>query len=530
MSPHPRLYALLWHVFLVTAMACASAPRAHAQEPQPPAYLTVVTGEVTLERAGESEPATANMPFVAGDRLRTGAGRVEIAFPDGTAIEVGEYSEVEAISPTRVRLIAGTMDHIQRAAAPSRSSTYLPQDLQAYGSTFDQYGSWQYDQPYGYVWFPQVGPDWRPYSYGAWSPIRSYGWTWVGAEAWAWPTHHYGRWGFARNAWFWIPGRTWGAAWVSWSFADDYVSWCPLGWNSRPVFALSIGSRRGWDYWTVPRRTFETRGYGRSYAGTYRGGSHDGFAGRESSNGNRGGRSTASERVNADRGSAADFRRPSQAGVNSSGNRDSGFATRRPSTLDTRPVTDYRRPSPESRLPAPESRIPSPDSRPSPASAVPRASAPVRGQMSPSFRAREQSSLPALTAPPQSNMPAANGGVIAVPRVGARESVGNRDSGFAGRDSGFAGRDSGFMGRDSSFGTRNRLSTLEDRQTTNYRQAPDRHSTPESQSPTPDSRRRDAPSQSGGAAAGAAAPRAMPHERAAPADGEARGQAQGRRR
>jgi len=494
MSPHPRLYALLWHVFLVTAMACASAPRAHAQEPQPPAYLTVVSGEVTLERAGESEPATANMPFVAGDRLRTGAGRVEIAFPDGTAIEVGEYSEVEGISPTRVRLLAGTMDHIQRAVAPSRSSTYLPQDLQTYGSTFDQYGSWQYDQPYGYVWFPQVGPDWRPYSYGAWSPIRSYGWTWVGAEAWAWPTHHYGRWGFARNAWFWIPGRTWGAAWVSWSFADDYVSWCPLGWNSRPVFALSIGSRRGWDYWTVPRRTFETREYGRNYAFYNRGGSRDTFAGH------------------------------------SFGNRDSGFATRRPSTLDTRPLTDYRRPSPESRLPAPESRIPtpesripSPDSRPSPASAVPRASAPVRGQMSPSFRAREQSSHPALTAPPQTNMPAANGSVIAVPRVGARESVGNRDSGFAGRDSGFAGRD-------SSFGTRNRLSTLEDRQTTNYRQAPDRHSTPESRSPTPDSRRRDAPSQSGGAAAGAVAPRAMPHERAAPADGEARGQAQGRRR
>ena len=103
------------------------------------------------------------MPFVAGDRLRTGAGRVEIAFPDGTAIEVGEDSEVEAISPTRVRLIAGTMDHIQRTVAPSRSASYLPQDLQTYGSTFDQYGSWQYDQPYGYVWYPQVEADWRPY-------------------------------------------------------------------------------------------------------------------------------------------------------------------------------------------------------------------------------------------------------------------------------------------------------------------------------------------------------------------------------
>jgi len=556
MSPNPRLHPLLRQVSLVAAIVSAGALHAQAQDAQPPAYLTIVTGEATLERGGESEPATANMPFVAGDRVRTGAGRVEIAFPDGSAIEVGEYSEVEAISPTRVRLIAGTMDHIQRAVAPSRSATYLPQDLQTYGSTFDQYGSWQYDQPYGYVWYPQVGPDWRPYSYGSWSPIRSYGWTWVGTEMWAWPTHHYGRWGFAHNAWFWIPGRTWGAAWVSWSFADDYVSWCPLGWNSRPVFALSIGARRGWDYWTVPRRTFETRGYGRNYAHFYRGGARDAFAARESFNGNRTGRSAPNERwTNVDRRSPMDARRPSRAGVNvpaanggaiavprvgardSFGNRDSGFGLRRPSTLDTHPLTDYRRPSPESRLPTSESRIPSPDSRPSAASAVPRASAPERGQLSPSFRAREQSSRPAFTPPPQTSMPAANGGVVAVPRVGARESFGSRDtgfagrnSGFAGRDSGFAGRDSGFAGRDSGFGTRNRLSTLEDRQTTNYRQAPDRHPTSESRSPTPDSRRRDAPSQSGGPAAGAAAPRAMPHERAAPAGGEARGQAQGRRR
>jgi hypothetical protein len=522
MSPHPRLYALLRQVLLITAIAGAGALHADAQDAQPPAYLTVVTGEATLERAGESEPATANMPFVAGDRLRTGAGRVEIAFPDGTAIEVGEYSEVEAISPTRVRLIAGTMDHIQRTVAPSRSASYLPQDLQTYGNTFDQYGSWQYDQPYGYVWYPQVEADWRPYSYGAWSPIRSYGWTWVGAEAWAWPTHHYGRWGYARNAWFWIPGRTWGAAWVSWSFADDYVSWCPLGWNSRPVFALSIGSRRGWDYWTVPRRTFETRGYGRNYAGYYRGGSRGALAGRESFTGNRTGRSAPNQRwTNADRQSSAGFppsrderfggtgRRSSQPGMNrpagnggaiatprvgtrdSVGARDSGFGSPRPSTDFRRPITGYRPPAT--------------DSRQGPAITVPRASAPERGQMSSSLRARERSSRPAFT-PPQANMPAANGGAIAVPRVGARASFGNLDSGF------------GMRNRPSMSDSRpTPRPTTDSRPTTDYRRP-----TTDSRLPTTDSRRREAPA--------ASAPRAMPHERAAPAGGEARGQAQGRRR
>ena len=142
MSPDPRLYALLRHVCLVAAMTTFGAHAAHAQESQPPAYLAAVTGDVTLERAGETEPAAVNMPFVAGDRLRTGNGRAEIAFPDGSGIEVGPDSEVEAVTSTRLRLIAGTMEHIQRAStANSRSSSYLPPDLQTYGNTFDQYGS-----------------------------------------------------------------------------------------------------------------------------------------------------------------------------------------------------------------------------------------------------------------------------------------------------------------------------------------------------------------------------------------------------
>ena len=123
MSPQPFANALLRQVFLVAAIACAGTLAVHAQEAPPPAYLAVVQGQVTLERDGVAEPAVQNMPFVPGDRLRTAAGRVEIAFPDGSAIEVGEESEVEAVSSTRVRLIAGTMDHVQRPVASSRSAT-----------------------------------------------------------------------------------------------------------------------------------------------------------------------------------------------------------------------------------------------------------------------------------------------------------------------------------------------------------------------------------------------------------------------
>jgi uncharacterized protein DUF6600 len=263
-----------WVRIAFVAVSCLALSRAaRAQDQPPPAYLAVVEGVATLERDGESEPAVRDMPFLEGDRLRTENGRVEIQFPDGTAIEVAEYSVVEAVTATRVRLLAGTMDHIQRPAAAEApqpmSASYLPQDLQPYGSTFDQYGSWQYAAPYGYVWYPTVTPGWRPYYYGRWSAVPSHGWSWLGIDAWSYPTHHYGRWGYARNAWFWIPGRTWGAAWVSWGAAPDYVSWCPLGFDNRPVFALSVTSydswRRGggsWFGWTVMSRShFGGRGY-----------------------------------------------------------------------------------------------------------------------------------------------------------------------------------------------------------------------------------------------------------------------------
>jgi hypothetical protein len=251
----------------IVAISLLCGTVARAQDAPPPAYLAVVEGAATLERDGEVLPATQNMPFVTGDRLRTANGRVEIVFPDGSAIEVGEYSEVESISPSRVRLIAGTMDHLQREISRSTSASYLPQELDTYGTTLDQNGAWQYAAPYGYVWYPTVAPDWRPYYNGYWSPVRTYGWTWVGLDTWAWPTHHYGRWGHASNRWFWIPGRTWGPAWVSWAAAADYVSWCPLGFDSRPVFALSVGHRNTWAGWTVlPRSRFGVHQY---YANRY---------------------------------------------------------------------------------------------------------------------------------------------------------------------------------------------------------------------------------------------------------------------
>src|SRR4029078_3932784 len=64
------------------------------------------------------------------------------------------------------------------------------------------------------------------------------------------------------TGWFWIPGRTWGPAWVSWGYAPGYVSWCPLGWNNHAVFGFNVNTYGGhpydpWRAWTVvPRAHF----------------------------------------------------------------------------------------------------------------------------------------------------------------------------------------------------------------------------------------------------------------------------------
>jgi hypothetical protein len=92
-------------------------------------------------------------------------------------------------------------------------------------------GNWVEVADYGYCWQPSVAesnPNWRPYSDGYWA-YTDVGWTWVSYEDFGWATYHYGRWTRLRDrGWFWVPGREWGPAWVSWRTGGDYVGWAPL--------------------------------------------------------------------------------------------------------------------------------------------------------------------------------------------------------------------------------------------------------------------------------------------------------------
>jgi len=354
--PHPRFRFLKYAVTLV-AVCVGPSPVVFAQDAaQAPAHLAIVDGRATLEREGEIEDAAGGVPFVTGDRLRTEAGRVEIIFPDGSSLDVDEFTAIDLLSPTLVRMTAGrTLLRVAGADNPSEavryqidttvasvvtdgpgefrvalfsgpsgvetelavlrgwaslttergstavragerslardtlaptpaqtfnsarfdafdrwaearrveragaaaSARYLPEDLRVYGGTFDRNGTWQYEAPYGYVWYPAVAQDWRPYFDGYWSAVQPYGWTWIGFDVWSWPTHHYGRWGYTSSRWYWIPERRWASAWVSWGAAPGYVSWCPLGFDNRPVFGLSVHVGSSWAGWTVvPRSNF----------------------------------------------------------------------------------------------------------------------------------------------------------------------------------------------------------------------------------------------------------------------------------
>lgn len=74
-----------------------------------PAHLAFVDGQVTLERDGKLEPAVANMALLAGDRLRTLGGRVEILYSDGSTLAVDEETEIDLLDDSLVRLVDGRL-------------------------------------------------------------------------------------------------------------------------------------------------------------------------------------------------------------------------------------------------------------------------------------------------------------------------------------------------------------------------------------------------------------------------------------
>ena len=359
----PTRWAALWVAALLAAApasAQVTTPASYDEgywSDEIPAHLSVVEGTATLERDGRVERAEPNLILLAGDRLSTDRGRLEILFADGSAVAADEFTTIDVLDAAlmrlstgqvrvtiaratgaveyridtvagsaqlltpgefkvallnadsayaevdltvmrgsaelanqygRTRVRAGTHAVARADAAPSlpyaansaawsdfdgwaeaqqdarlgySSARYLPSELHYNAGVFDRHGSWAYEPAYStYVWYPQVGAGWRPYSAGRWSFVARFGYVWVGVDRWSWPTHHYGRWGVNAGRWYWIPGRRWGPAWVSWASAPGYVGWCPLGFDNRPVFSvtsITVNYYQPHFGWTVlPRQSF----------------------------------------------------------------------------------------------------------------------------------------------------------------------------------------------------------------------------------------------------------------------------------
>src|SRR4029453_3193212 len=82
---------------------------------------------------------------------------------------------------------------------------------------------------------------------------------WVSDEPFGWAAYHYGRWGYAEDiGWYWVPGKRWAPAWVSWRRSANHFVWAPLppgrgGDVEVEINAADIPD----DYWVaVPSRDF----------------------------------------------------------------------------------------------------------------------------------------------------------------------------------------------------------------------------------------------------------------------------------
>jgi hypothetical protein len=101
--------------------------------------------------------------------------------------------------------------------------------FQLFYDQLSPYGQWIEYSNYGYVWIPDAGPDFVPYSTNGHWILTDDGWAWDSDYNWGWAAFHYGRWSFSDSfGWFWVPDNEWGPAWVNWREAEGYYGWSPM--------------------------------------------------------------------------------------------------------------------------------------------------------------------------------------------------------------------------------------------------------------------------------------------------------------
>jgi hypothetical protein len=150
---------------------------------------------------------------------------------------------------------------------PRVSSQRTNASFQLFYDELSPYGQWTDYGDYGYVWIPDAGDNFEPYSSDGHWIMTDYGWTWASDYDWGWAAFHYGRWSYANSfGWFWVPDNEWGPAWVNWRQADGYYGWSPM----EPGITINLSFRNeynsGNDHWMFVRdRDFDRADVSRYY-------------------------------------------------------------------------------------------------------------------------------------------------------------------------------------------------------------------------------------------------------------------------
>ena len=265
--------------------------------------VAVQKGTIRVEagRVGESDGAF-QVDTQAGSiyLLSPGSFRIEV---DGDATTLASYGGVAEFSGDGGSVLVRTAQRSRVTSGDSpeeprrfntgraddfdlfhdrRASAYLdsggsgdeppqdvPEQVAPYVSELSAYGTWTTLPTYGVVWRPAYVGAWTPYYHGYWDWCPT-GWVWVSYDPWGWAPYRYGRWDYASSfGWFWIPGRVWSGAWVSYAVGPSYIGWCPLNYWNRPVFyEPAFGAQasvpvarldpRAWQF--VPAARFGARG------------------------------------------------------------------------------------------------------------------------------------------------------------------------------------------------------------------------------------------------------------------------------
>ena len=160
-------------------------------------------------------------------------GRTRIKEGNTLSLGEGTYAELAPLGPSD-EWEEWNRERDRKFAERGTAYRYLPDELQAYSTDFEENGKWVYVREYGYVWTPRVvvSVGWAPYRIGRWV-WRGGDYVWISYEPWGWAPYHYGRWSFVASiGWFWVPpikgAVYWGPGFVGWIQTPTYVSWIPL--------------------------------------------------------------------------------------------------------------------------------------------------------------------------------------------------------------------------------------------------------------------------------------------------------------